>query len=205
VEVLLKVIGFFGQSLFAGRVVYQWFASERAGRAVVPRGYWGLSLAGGLLVLTYAIASTNPDSGERGNLVFAMSVLPGAVIAWKNMRIRRVSSRRELAPWGIALLGLVVWATWERPHVGTLLWATIGLSGSLLWSLRHLFQWWISERIGVPTLPLSFYLLSLAGSLLLLAYALYMRDIVMIAGYLFNFIPYLRILFLLRARVAGNS
>ena len=196
-EVFLKVIGFFGQSLFAGRVVYQWFASERAGRPVVPRGYWGLSLSGGLLVLFYAVG--------RHNLVFAMSVLPGAVIAWMNMRIRRVSSRRELAPWGVALLVLVVWATWAKPYVGTLLWATIGLTGSLLWSLRHLFQWWISERIGVPTLPLSFYLLSLAGSLLLLAYALYMRDIVMIAGYLFNFIPYLRILFLLRTPRARAS
>jgi lipid-A-disaccharide synthase-like uncharacterized protein len=194
VDKLLLVTGFLGQALFAGRVVYQWYASERAGRPVVPRGYWALSLVGAAFVIVYSVGVHN--------LVFVMSVLPGAVIAYMNMRIRRTSSRRELLPWAVALLGLVVWAVWAQPRVGAPAWAAIGLLGSLMWSLRHVFQWWVSERRGTPTLPLSFWLLSLVGGIFLLAYACSRLDPVMIAGYLFNCLPYLRILLLIRASSA---
>jgi lipid-A-disaccharide synthase-like uncharacterized protein len=196
-ETLLLATGFIGQGLFAGRVIYQWVASERAGRPVVPRGYWTLSLVGAAFVLIYSMGVHN--------LVFVMSVLPGAVIAYMNMRIRRTASRRELLPWAVALLALVLWAVWAQPRVGAPLWAAIGLCGSLLWSLRHVFQWWVSERRGTPTLPLSFWLLSLVGGLFLLAYACSRLDPVMIAGYLFNCLPYLRILLLIRSSATAAA
>lgn len=190
---VLLATGFVGQALFAGRVIYQWYASEKAGKPVVPRGYWALSLVGAAFVLVYSVAIHN--------LVFVMSVLPGAVIAYMNMRIRAKSSRRELVPWAVALMALVAWTVWaqDRLRVGPPVWAAIGLVGSVMWSLRHVFQWWVSERRGTPTLPLSFWLLSLVGGLFLLAYACSRLDPVMIAGYLFNCLPYLRILFLIRS------
>lgn len=193
---LLLVVGFVGQALFAGRVIYQWIASERAGHPVVPKGYWALSLVGAAFVLAYSVGVHN--------LVFVMSVLPGAVIAYMNMRIRGKSSRRELVPWAVALLALVAWTVVAQPRVGAPVWAAIGLLGSLLWSLRHIFQWWVSERRGTPTLPLSFWLLSLVGGLFLLAYACSRLDPVMIAGYLFNCLPYLRILVLMRGSSAAS-
>ncbi|HEX5136015.1 MAG TPA: lipid-A-disaccharide synthase N-terminal domain-containing protein [Planctomycetota bacterium] len=195
---LLLATGYFGQALFAGRVIYQWFASERAGRVVVPRGYWWMSLAGSALVLAYGVG--------KHNLVFVMSVLPGTVIAYLNLRIRRKARRRKLLPWAVALLAVVVWAAWKQPRVGEPAWAVIGLVGSLMWGLRHVFQWWVSQRRGEPMLPVSFYLLSLFGSFFLLAYAIRHVDYVMILGYAFNSVPYIRILLLLRApRAAGSS
>lgn len=195
-HLLLLITGFVGQALFAGRVIYQWIASERAGHPVVPRGYWALSLVGAAFVLVYSVG--------KHNLVFVMSVLPGAVIAYMNMRIRGKSSRRELAPWAVALLALVGWTVWaqDKLRVGPPVWAAIGLVGSIMWSLRHFFQWWVSERRGTPTLPLSFWLLSLVGGLFLLAYACSRLDPVMIAGYLFNCLPYARIIVLLRSSSA---
>ena len=163
----------------------------------LPRGYWGMSLAGSALVLAYGVG--------RHNLVFVMSVLPGTVIAYMNLRIRKKARRRHLIPWAVALLALVVWAAWKQPRVGAPLWAVIGLLGSLLWGLRHIFQWWISQRLGEPTLPASFYLLSLFGSLFLLVYALRQWDLVMILGYAFNSIPYIRILVLMRGAAASPA
>jgi len=191
----VDAIGVVGQGFFGARVIYQWVASERAGQAIVPRGYWGLSLTGGVLVLTYAVC--------KHDAVYVMSVLPGAVIAYLNMRIRRKSSRWKLVPWAVAFLALVVWAAWRRPPLGTPLWAVIGLIGTVLWGTRHVFQWWVSERKGVPTLPVSFYLISLVGSLFLLAYACSKADPVMIVGYAFNFVPYTRLLLLLRTPTAA--
>lgn len=195
---LLLATGYIGQALFAGRVVYQWIASERAGRVVVPRGYWGLSLVGSALVLAFGVGSHD--------LVYVMSVLPGTVIAYLNLRIRRRARRRKLIPWAVALVAVVVWAALLKPHAGEGVWTAIGITGALLWGLRHIFQWWVSQRRGEPTLPVSFYVLSLVGSFFLLAYAIRHVNPVMILGYAFNSVPYIRILLLLRpAKAAARS
>jgi lipid-A-disaccharide synthase-like uncharacterized protein len=186
----IKVVGFSGQALFAGRVLLQWIASERARRSVVPRGYWEISLAAAGLVLTYALLVNN--------FVFVLSTLPGALIAGRNLRIVRPAARRQLVPWAAALAAVLGWAAVAKPHVGTPFWATLGVIGSLLWGGRHLIQWWISERRGKSVLPGLFWIFSLVGSVLLVAYAISRHDPVMIVGYAFGCIPYLRNLMLLR-------
>ncbi len=54
------VIGFLGQTLFTGRFIVQWLASERKGDSVVPVAFWWLSLLGGAVLLCYAIAKRDP-------------------------------------------------------------------------------------------------------------------------------------------------
>lgn len=49
------IIGFFAQAVFSTRFIVQWVASERAGESVVPELFWLISLAGSMLLLTYAI------------------------------------------------------------------------------------------------------------------------------------------------------
>lgn len=53
-------IGFIGQALFFGRFFVQWIASERSQRSVIPRAFWYLSLAGGSVLLAYAIHQRDP-------------------------------------------------------------------------------------------------------------------------------------------------
>ena len=53
-------LGFAAQALFASRFLVQWIASEREGRSVIPFAFWFLSLAGGALLLTYAIWRKDP-------------------------------------------------------------------------------------------------------------------------------------------------
>lgn len=53
-------LGFFAQAMFTMRFVVQWVASERAGRSVVPIAFWFFSLAGGGLLLVYAIQRKDP-------------------------------------------------------------------------------------------------------------------------------------------------
>jgi lipid-A-disaccharide synthase-like uncharacterized protein len=53
-------IGMMGQLLFSGRWLVQWFVSEKAGRSVVPKTFWYLSLAGGLTLLGYSIYKQDP-------------------------------------------------------------------------------------------------------------------------------------------------
>ncbi len=52
-------------------------------------------------------------------------------------------------------------------------WILIGLLGQSFFFSRFLVQWIASERKGRSTIPNTFWYLSIAGSALLLAYAIY--------------------------------
>ncbi len=54
------ILGFVAQAMFMMRFVVQWIASERAGRSIVPVAFWFFSVAGGALLLTYAIIRKDP-------------------------------------------------------------------------------------------------------------------------------------------------
>ena len=71
------VLGFAAQALFASRFLVQWIASERVGRSIIPNAFWFLSLAGGLLLLTYAIYRKDP--------VFILGQATGAFIYSRNL------------------------------------------------------------------------------------------------------------------------
>ena len=49
------MIGYLGQAVFTARFLAQWLASEKKRDSVVPVVFWWLSLAGGFLLLNYAI------------------------------------------------------------------------------------------------------------------------------------------------------
>ncbi len=48
-------LGFLGQGLFMGRMLVQWWASEKVKSAVVPPSFWWLSLVGSSMLMTYFI------------------------------------------------------------------------------------------------------------------------------------------------------
>lgn len=48
-------IGLSGQLLFTGRMIVQWFTSEKSKRSVVPVSFWWMSLIGATMLLIYFI------------------------------------------------------------------------------------------------------------------------------------------------------
>lgn len=54
------LLGFLAQLLFTMRFLVQWISSERAGHSVIPVGFWYFSIAGGLLLLVYALYRKDP-------------------------------------------------------------------------------------------------------------------------------------------------
>jgi lipid-A-disaccharide synthase-like uncharacterized protein len=72
--------------------------------------------------------------------------------------------------------------------------------------LRFLVQWVASERKGESIVPVYFWYLSLIGSLILLAYAIFRRDPVFILGQSTGFFVYTRNLMLIyRKRAAPTA
>jgi lipid-A-disaccharide synthase-like uncharacterized protein len=70
-------VGLAGQALFSARFLVQWIASERRRKSTVPRGFWYLSVAGGVVLLGYAI--------YRRDLVFILGQGGGLLIYCRNL------------------------------------------------------------------------------------------------------------------------
>lgn len=77
------------------------------------------------------------------------------------------------------------------------LWLIIGLMGQLLFSLRFFVQWLASEKEKKSIIPVSFWYFSIAGSFLLLTYAIHRQDPVFILGQSMGFVIYFRNLMLI--------
>ncbi|HBK54911.1 MAG TPA: hypothetical protein DDZ76_01280 [Xanthomonadales bacterium] len=57
-----KLIGYAGALMFGLRWLVQIVASHRAGRPVIPRLFWYMSLIGSLMTLSYFLFSAKQDS-----------------------------------------------------------------------------------------------------------------------------------------------
>lgn len=79
----------------------------------------------------------------------------------------------------------------------------VGFVGQALFASRFLVQIVVSERQRRSVVPTIFWYLSLGGSLLLLSYAISIRDPVFILGQSTGFLIYLRNLWLIRMERAN--
>jgi lipid-A-disaccharide synthase-like uncharacterized protein len=61
-------------------------------------------------------------------------------------------------------------------------WLVLGLGGQAVFSARFLTQWLASERAGQSVVPVSFWWMSLIGSILLFAYGIQRHEPVLIIG-----------------------
>ncbi len=82
-------------------------------------------------------------------------------------------------------------------------WLAIGFLGQGLFFGRWVVQWIASERKSESQIPIAFWYMSLVGGLITLAYAIYRKDPVFIAGQSVGAVVYVRNLVLI-AR-AGQS
>jgi lipid-A-disaccharide synthase-like uncharacterized protein len=79
----------------------------------------------------------------------------------------------------------------------TTIWLAIGFIGQGMFFMRFFVQWIASEKEGKSIIPQSFWYFSIAGSLILLAYAIWRQDPVIMLGQSTGFIIYFRNLYLI--------
>jgi lipid-A-disaccharide synthase-like uncharacterized protein len=82
------IIGFAGNFMFGSRFFFQWIASEKKKRVVVPGHFWKLSFYGSVLNLFYAL---HLDSAP---IILGVAALP--FIYGRNLVLLR-RTRRDLA------------------------------------------------------------------------------------------------------------
>ena len=91
---LWMAIGLLGQGLFSARFIVQWLVSEKQKESVTPIAFWYFSLAGGVILLTYAI--------HRRDTVFIIGQATGLLVYVRNLmlilRTRRVGRADGVTP-----------------------------------------------------------------------------------------------------------
>jgi lipid-A-disaccharide synthase-like uncharacterized protein len=83
------ILGLVAQGLFTMRFLVQWIVSERAGRSVIPLAFWWFSIAGGLLLLVYALYRKDP--------VFILGQAFGVFVYLRNLYFVLRERRQKLA------------------------------------------------------------------------------------------------------------
>lgn len=63
-----KLVGYLGVLMFGSRWLVQLYASRRKGRPTFPRLFWGMSLIGSVLTLTYFTFGKNDSVGIMSNI-----------------------------------------------------------------------------------------------------------------------------------------
>lgn len=81
-----------------------------------------------------------------------------------------------------------------------LVWITLGFLGQVIFGGRFILQWIHSERKKESVIPMSFWYLSIIGSLILLTYAIYRKDPIFILGFSLNLIIYFRNIVLIKRK-----
>jgi lipid-A-disaccharide synthase-like uncharacterized protein len=82
------LFGFLGQAIFASRFIFQWIASEKKKESFVPLSFWYLSIAGGVVLLIYALYKRDP--------VFAVGQASGLIVYVRNLMLIAKKKERDV-------------------------------------------------------------------------------------------------------------
>lgn len=196
----IYAVGFLAQLFFSARIVIQWVLSERVHRVVSPSAYWICSLAGSWLLFLYGWLRDD-FSIILGQLISYYIYLWNLNLKGIYPRIPRVLRAILLATPVLAIAAIAGHAEQfvatflqnDEVPIGLLVFGSVGQA---VFSLRFVYQWIYSARHGESSLPAGFWLMSLAGSAMIIAYGMARLDPVLILGQSVGFGAYARNLFI---------
>jgi lipid-A-disaccharide synthase-like uncharacterized protein len=191
-QYLIYALGFFAQGLFGARSIVQWYLSEREGRVVSPTLFWIFSLSGSSLFLLYGLI--------RQDVVILIGQLISFYIYVRNLQLKRAWSTIPLF-FQLPLLAIppsILMFWFQQKNVSALEVDTaisltvVGIAGQLLLNCRYLYQWYFSEKANESVLPLGFWIISLAASIMVVAYSIAREEPVLLVAQSLGIVVYLR-------------
>lgn len=81
-----------------------------------------------------------------------------------------------------------------------IIWLSIGFLGQFLFAMRFIIQWIVSEKKRDSVIPIAFWYFSIGGGAILLSYAIWRADPVIILGQCTGLLIYLRNLYFVTRR-----
>lgn len=189
-------IGFLAQILFSGRLIVQWILSEKNKRIITPSTFWKLSLIASFLLFVY------------GHLRDDFAIMLGQALTYyiyiRNLQLQgewqKAPKWLQIFLYIIPVL-LVVYAYNNGEYDlkklfkndAIPLWLLLlGIISQILFTLRFVYQWAVSEKSKTSELPVGFWRMSVVGASLILTYAIFREDPVLFVGHIAGLIIYVR-------------
>lgn len=203
---LIYTIGFLAQILFSARLFIQWFLSEKNKRIITPSLFWKLSLLASFLLFVYGYLRDDFAIMLGQSLTYFIYVrnlhLQGE---WQKspmwFRIFLIIFPILIVIYGYNNGEYDLYELLNNEAIPTwLLW--LGIVSQILFTFRFVYQWIYSERKKVSHLPIGFWRLSALGASMIIVYALYRKDPVLLVGHGAGLIIYLRNIFIGKNEVA---
>lgn len=199
---IIYSIGFLAQILFSSRLIVQWLQSEKQKRVVTPTLFWLLSLIASFLLFIYGYL--------RDDFAIMLGQSLTYFIYIRNLQLQNQWQKFHIIMrWLLLLMPVFITVFYfnnneidvnllfKNEAIPTWL-LVLGIISQTVFTLRFVYQWLYSEKRKDSSLPFGFWALSLIGSLLILAYALYRKDPVLLVGHALGATIYIRNLILLK-------
>lgn len=193
-------LGFFAQSLFGARLIIQWIHSEKQGKVVSPTIYWQISLVASFLFLVYGVL--------RDDIVIIFGQTLSYFIYVRNLQLKNDWKKINIAlrffllalpavAFGWMILGsnhnlITIFSKNDLSHPVLIL----GAIGQLMLNFRFIYQWYYSEKHKGSFLPIGFWIISTCASVLILIYASYKVDPVLLVAQGMGIFVYVRNIFI---------
>ena len=197
---MIYVIGFLAQVFFSARILLQWFLSERAKKVISPAIFWQLSIVGAYLLFVYGWLRDD-------FAIILWQIISYYIYIW-NLDKKHQWKKLPVIIRTLLLLTPVVAILYMLKDAGVFvdqffrnekipLWLLVyGSMGQIIFTLRFVYQWIYSKRKDESLLPIGFWVISLFGSLIIVSYAIYRSDPVLILGQSTGLIAYSRNIYL---------
>ena len=195
-------IGLTAQLLFSLRLLVQWLFSEKENKVVAPTFFWIVSLIASILFFMYGYL--------RNDFAIMLGQFITYYIYIRNLQLQNQWNRLQK---GIQIVFInfpliVLLITFLRGEFDFSqlfnqdfipIWLlALGIVSQLIFTLRFIFQWIISEKNKFSQLPNTFWILSIVGSVLILIYSIFRKDPILFIGHAFGIIIYCRNLIILK-------
>ena len=193
---LLYAIGLTAQLFFGARTLFQWVMSERARKSLSPSIYWILSMVASWLFFIY------------GWMREDFAIILGQVVSyyiyiwnldskgiWRKIPVELRVLLAGTPPAAIVLASgdAATFITTFLQNENVPVWLLIfGTAGQLIFTLRFVYQLIYSYRKKESLLPLGFWIISVSGSAVIIAYGIIRRDPILLLGQVPGIITYLR-------------
>jgi lipid-A-disaccharide synthase-like uncharacterized protein len=203
-QYLIYALGFFAQGLFGARSIVQWYLSEREGRVVSPTLFWVFSLSGSSLFLLYGLI--------RQDVVILIGQSISFYIYVRNLQLKRAWSTIPLF-FQLLLLAIppsILMFWFQQKNVSalevdtTISLTVVGIAGQLLLNCRYIYQWFFSEKANESVLPLGFWIISLAASIMVVAYSIARQEPVLLVAQSLGIVVYLRNIIIYSRSLPGH-
>ena len=195
-------IGLTAQLLFSLRLLIQWLFSEKENKVVAPTFFWIVSLIASILFFMYGYL--------RNDFAIMLGQFITYYIYIRNLQLQNQWNRLQK---GIQIVFInfpliVLLITFLRGEFDFSqlfnqdfipIWLlALGIVSQLIFTLRFIFQWIISEKNKLSQLPSAFWVLSTVGSVIILIYSIFRKDPILFIGHTFGIIIYCRNLMILK-------